>query len=160
MVETPKYRAEGARLKAARKLLHMTQGELAERIGSSLAAVKSWERGNSQPNREYAKRLGTVGFSLDYLSSGEGEPLIPAAGRGPYNRMLERAIAGAAHLVEEPTAQLRSSTRAIVELCGQLEFTPPIHWMVLVQELMVIDGLTERGARRILETLKEDGGGR
>lgn len=155
-VETPKYRAEGARLKEARKLLHLTQDELAERIGSSLAAVKSWERGNSQPNRQFARRLGTMGVNLDYLSSGEGEPLIPPAHQGSYARMLDRALEGAAHVAMEPVAQLRSSTQVIVDLCGNLDFTPPLHWVVLVQELMVMEGLSERGARRILETLKED----
>jgi hypothetical protein len=63
---------------------------------------------------------------------------------------------GAATVVMEPMAQLRTSTQAIVDICAQLEFTPPAHWMMLVQELLVIEGLSERGARRILETLKED----
>lgn len=72
--------------------------------------------------------------------------------------MVDRTLsAEGAHLAQEPMAQLRTSTQALSDLCVQLDFTPPVHWVVLVQELMLVDGLPERAARRILETLREDG---
>lgn len=153
---TTKYRDEGARLKIARKLLRLTQGEVAEELGSSLAAVKSWERGNSRPNRSYAEKLAHLGINLTFVATGEGDPVIPPARRDAHGRMVERVLEGRPLVAMEPMAQLRSSTQVISDLCAQLDFTPALHWIVLLQELLVIDGLSERAARRILETLKED----
>lgn len=156
VAETPRYRAEGARLKSARKLLGLTQERFAADLAASLATVKSWERGNSLPNRTLAAKVAKRGINMDYVITGQGDPLIPPERKAAWDRMVDRTLQEQGQVVMEPMQQLRSSTHALTALCQQLDFTPPVHWMILVQELMLLDGLSERGARRILETLKAE----
>lgn len=153
VVSETRYRIEGGRLKTARALLGFTQQTFADRIGSSLATVKSWERGNSLPNRDYGTKLAKLGVNMDYVISGGGEALIPSARRVHWNRLVDEASAPA---VAEPTARYQVAAHTLTDLCAQLAFTPPAYWLLLVQELLVLEGLSERGARRLLETLKED----
>lgn len=52
----------GARLKAAREELSMTQGELASLLGVSGAVISDWEKGKSSPQLE---RLEAIAASLN-----------------------------------------------------------------------------------------------
>lgn len=55
-----------------------------------------------------------------------------------------------------PMQKLQSSTQAILHLSSLLKYEPPMVWTALLQELMFSHGLTEAGARRIMETLKTE----
>lgn len=164
-----KYQAQGARLQQARKSLGLTQSALAQEIGSSLAAVKAYERGMSLPNRKYAAAMAEVGINLGYIFSAEQPMLIPLAHRGAHEAMAERVLrdpeadyplspSTAREGVGEGEAQrLRNSTQSILKICRALRYEPPMIWTALIQELMIIHGLSEAGARRIIETLIECG---
>lgn len=157
-----KYRQEGARLKKARTALGLTQAEMAQRIGSSLAAVKGYERGVSAPNRDFSRRLAALGINMEYVFTGVGDVLIPAEARQAHADMLGRVMPVAGETAPPAYApvgqldRLKAVAVAVTTICNRLEFTPPMHWAALVQELMLTEGLTERGAKRILETIKED----
>lgn len=61
------------RLKEARKSLGLNASEMADRVG--LAARRSWEsyeRGQSTPKSEILEKLVELGFSPDWLLTGEG----------------------------------------------------------------------------------------
>lgn len=47
-------------IKEARKQAHLTQAELAERLGITQSVVSDWERGKLESWRDYAERLATV----------------------------------------------------------------------------------------------------
>ena len=47
-------------LKKARQALGLTQEQLADEIGASLASVRNWEQGRCKVNRVAAKQIGTM----------------------------------------------------------------------------------------------------
>ena len=47
-------------LKEARQMLGLTQEQLADEIGASLASVRNWEQGRCKVNRVAAKQIGTM----------------------------------------------------------------------------------------------------
>jgi len=63
----------GARIRRARKLLRMTQQELADKVGVSRNTVDAWENGRSYPRRYDVALEEVLGISLD------GEPQAPPA---------------------------------------------------------------------------------
>ena len=55
-----------------RKMLNMTQEELAEKVGVSRQAVAKWEAGETSPDLEKARLLAeALGVSLDDLTNYE-----------------------------------------------------------------------------------------
>ena len=66
------YRAMGARIKARRLALRLTQERLAERVGISSSFVGHIERGEKKASLETVARLGAaLDMSLDYLITGK-----------------------------------------------------------------------------------------
>lgn len=58
----------GKRIKALRIENHMTQEELAKRLGVTRAALSSWEIGRREPDTEILHKLSTIfNVSVDYL---------------------------------------------------------------------------------------------
>ena len=47
-------------IKQARQYLGLTQEQLADEIGASLASVRNWEQGRCKVNRVAAKQIGTM----------------------------------------------------------------------------------------------------
>lgn len=71
----------GERLKKQRKLLHMTQEELAERLNISVKHYGGVERGNAGLSLENLVEVSNIlGVNLDYLIKGEEntEEIIPS----------------------------------------------------------------------------------
>ena len=50
----------GSELKQARQSLGLTQEQLADEIGASLASVRNWEQGRCKVNRVAAKQIQKV----------------------------------------------------------------------------------------------------
>lgn len=64
----------GERISKERKLLLLTQEDLAEKIGVSRQAISKWEIGSALPDIDNLGKLSLIfGVSLDYLVKGEGE---------------------------------------------------------------------------------------
>lgn len=49
-----------SQIKQARQSLGLTQEQLANEIGASLASVRNWEQGRCKVNRVAAKQIGTM----------------------------------------------------------------------------------------------------
>lgn len=64
--------ATGARIRRARKLLRMTQQDLADKVGVSRNTVDAWENERSYPKRYDVVLEEVLGITLD------GEPQAPA----------------------------------------------------------------------------------
>lgn len=68
------YSVIGGRIKEARRACNMTQEQLAEKMGVSIAFLSRIERGSSHPN---LKRLGQIagllGVSEGYILNGSSE---------------------------------------------------------------------------------------
>lgn len=70
----------GERMKRQRKLLHMTQEQLAEKLNISVKHYGGVERGNAGLSLDNLIEISTIlGLSLDYLVKGEDSPegIIP-----------------------------------------------------------------------------------
>lgn len=64
----------GERVRAARKAAHLSQNDLAGRIGATSTIVSRWERGTATPGTEFCVALAEAfGCSLDWLIKGEGD---------------------------------------------------------------------------------------
>ena len=62
------------RIRKARERVSLTQGELAEAIGSGQPHVCRWER-NTHPRPQRIRQIAEVlGVSVAWLSTGEGKP--------------------------------------------------------------------------------------
>jgi transcriptional regulator with XRE-family HTH domain len=65
------------RLKEFRKLLGLSQKELAQAIGFSQRAVSHWEKAESDIPTVALRRLkDKLGLNIDWLLTGEGEPFV------------------------------------------------------------------------------------
>jgi len=163
-MEPTRYREEGLRLKEARYALRMTQQELADAIGSSLATIKGYERGVRIPNRHYSSQLAKLGINLSYVLDGEGAVLVKPENQEAYSDVVDAMLLHD-HAAEERREvryndvrnRLRHTTEVIRRISADLGYEAPAHWVALVQELMVCHGLSDEGARRVFETLKGDG---
>lgn len=68
----------GQNIRALRKALGLTQGQLGERCGISGAAIGGYERGTTPPKRRVVEKLAAaLGVSPDRLT----ESAVPAPGR-------------------------------------------------------------------------------
>ena len=54
-----------AQLKEARQMLGLTQEQLADEIGASLASVRNWEQGRCKVNRVAARQIQKMLDSLN-----------------------------------------------------------------------------------------------
>ena len=61
-----KNRARGRLIAYYRKLAHMTQKELAEKLGLSSKAISAWETGRNEPNMGQAYDLAEI-FRIDVV---------------------------------------------------------------------------------------------
>ena len=55
----------GSELQEARRKLGLTQEQLADEIGASLASVRNWEQGRCKVNRVAAKQVETMLKSIE-----------------------------------------------------------------------------------------------
>jgi len=64
----------GEKITKLKKLKHLSQVALAEATGISRDAISKYERGDSTPSVDYAKRIAdALGVSLDYLVNDNDE---------------------------------------------------------------------------------------
>ena len=70
----PPFVAIGQRIRLARELRKMTQGELAEACGITRQAVVLWEKGESEPGAaKLYKAADFLGATIEWLLTGSGE---------------------------------------------------------------------------------------
>ena len=70
-----------SRLLAARKALHMTQPQLADRLGVGKAGISRWEQDGTVIAPRYIKLINQLlGVSERWLLTGEGEMLLDRKG--------------------------------------------------------------------------------
>lgn len=50
--------------------------------------------------------------------------------------------------------RVAEATQATVRVSKEFDFVLPVEWTSLIQELMAMHGLTEAGAKRVIEALK------
>lgn len=64
------------RLKESRKQAHLTQVDIAEKLGISQPAYASWERGTKKPTQENLVKIAQVlNVSVDYLVGNSEEKI-------------------------------------------------------------------------------------
>lgn len=64
----------GARLKRVRGMFDLTQSQLAEKTGSSAAALGQYEKGEKIPGGKALAGLAQSGVNINWLLTGQGSP--------------------------------------------------------------------------------------
>ena len=84
------------RLKELRKKLHLTQRELAEKIGVSLTQISDWERGRfALSSARIAQICAALHVRREWFETGEGDVLEP---QRPEKRTRDEILADAFEL--------------------------------------------------------------
>jgi len=73
----PEWNVEnlGARLRAIRIRLDLTQGEIARKIGSSATAIGQYEKNEKVPGGKVLAGLARLGVNINWLLTGEARPV-------------------------------------------------------------------------------------
>lgn len=104
----------GDRLAAARDALHLSQEELAKRIGVRLSTIQNWEDDRSEPRSNRLQIMsGVLNVSLVWLLTGEGaapEEILADDGDSVH---VSEALA--------ELAAIRQDQRRLAERAGRLE---------------------------------------
>jgi len=80
----------GGRLKLLRKMLGLTQKEMADELGVSRFAVIKWEKGERDiPSEVYETLASKFGVNINWLLTGEGEPFVTPQGEGVKKKTLQ-----------------------------------------------------------------------
>lgn len=61
------------RLYKARESFGLKQDEMAQKLGASTGAYSTYERGKRSPQLEHLAASATLGFSIDWLVTGDGQ---------------------------------------------------------------------------------------
>jgi len=171
-MQTP-YAAEGGRFQECRKLLGLTQKEIAEISTIALPTIKQYERGVRLPKISYRRKLDALGFNMNYVLTGEGSPLLPdhwrpkkvvlaASDEDPTQYFLreveigykprEGEIVGSA---DEIAKVVNSHHNVIQNVYDRLNFRPPHAWDGMFQDLLIGGHIDEEGIRRVVMALIE-----
>ena len=79
----------GDRIRRARKARHMSQMELAKKLGTVYQRVSGWERGEVAPGMASLKGLAeALGVSLDWLIAGKGPMFGPGQAPSSFTPLL------------------------------------------------------------------------
>lgn len=149
------------RLKAARTSLCLKQSEIAEQSGVSERAYQGYEAGRSVPGGEAIEGFVRLGINANWILTGEGEMLL--AEQRAKLEQISKEVFGDAPLraTQNPNVEydaalkrIAEATQTTVRISRQFDFALPVEWSSLIQELMAIHGLTEAGAKRVIEALK------
>lgn len=85
------------RLKELRKKLHLTQRELAEKIGVSLTQISDWERGRfALSSARIAQICAALHVRREWFETGEGDVLEP---QRPGKRTRDEILADSFELI-------------------------------------------------------------
>jgi len=96
-----------ARLKQVRKILNLTQEELADALGTTITSIRRYEYDNSQIPKKIAFALkGLFGVNPTWLLTGEGE-MFSSAGERPISRKVFRAFPQAKAVLPVPVINLQ-----------------------------------------------------
>jgi transcriptional regulator with XRE-family HTH domain len=108
MNEEPNYAEIGRRQAEARKLLGLTQAEMADKIGVPMRTISDNERGVSVAGGRVLAAYCDLGIRSDWLLTGGGKPFSPDA--PPYIRdMIEAADDGQIALAHFERTDIRQS---------------------------------------------------
>jgi transcriptional regulator with XRE-family HTH domain len=151
----------GSRLKQARSALGMTQKEFCARYGIKIPSLRDYELGNSIPGGEAISDLMRAGINSNWLLTGEGEMLL-ADHQAKLERTSKEVFGDApTRLAQNPNADFEAilrrvaeASQATVRVSKEFDFALPVEWTSLIQELMAMHGLSEAGAKKVIEALK------
>ena len=84
----------------------------AERLGINSANVSMWRSGKSKPSSQTIKQIGdTFGYSLEWLTTGEGEPILQKS----RSDQLAAALGRVLHRQDSASARLIGSIALVLE---------------------------------------------
>lgn len=103
------------RIKQLRKILKLTQGEFAERIGAKQSAVSAWEIDYRKPPEKQLYLIAyTFGVRLDWLKTGNGDIFETPAEKSDKERR-ETFAATVLDLLQPLTTEKLETLRALID---------------------------------------------
>lgn len=106
----------GARLRAWRDALGLTQQEMASRLGLHIGVLKKYESGHNTPGGEALAAVARTGVNMTWLLTGEGEMLAAHSGAALAERQN-----GDAHVGLGPDHPRAKRWAHLVKLVEQIE---------------------------------------
>lgn len=130
------------RIRTVRRALNLSRPGIAEKLGCSPMSWKAYEQGASWPGGKILSNLRSLGVSIDWLLTGQGQMFAPPVGdtfpghAGPVNEALLRDVIEA---VEQVLGDIRRSM-------------PPAKKALLLTELymMILEENMESATKRDL----------
>lgn len=150
-----------ARLRVARTSFNLNQKDFASKSGVGFSTYQKYEMGMSVPGGEAIEGFVRLGINANWILTGEGEMLL-ADQRAKLEKISKEVFGDAPlRVAQNPNVEydaalkrIAEATQATVRISRQFDFALPVEWSSLIQELMAIHGLTEAGAKRVIEALK------
>ncbi len=103
------------RIKQLRKILKLTQGEFAERIGAKQSAVSAWEIDYRKPPEKQLYLIAyTFGVRLEWLKTGNGDIFETPAEKSDKERR-ETFAATVLDLLQPLTPEKLETLRALID---------------------------------------------
>lgn len=148
-------------MKEARDSLGLSQEELAGAVGGSKRGIQDNETRNRVPGGEVIRGFIKLGINANWLLTGEGEMLI--SDQMAKFELISKEVFGdaPARHAQNPNADFEAilkrvaeASQATVRVSKEFDFALPVEWTSLIQELMAMHGLSEAGAKKVIEALK------
>lgn len=125
---------------------------LARAMNVQESTVKNWHARDSVPMEAVQTASKLTGRPMNWFLD---EPYPKKFGSSALQVNESLAALSSAGAIEA----LREAGATVTRLCRETGYEPGSLWITLLQEL-VLEGLSERGVRRTLETLKAERGAR
>lgn len=106
----------GDRLARAREYAHMSQAQLARRLGVKVATINNWETDRSEPRANRLQMLsGLLNVSIIWLMTGEGE-----GGPAMHDQEASEEIAGLRDVLDQ-LRDIRLAQDRLADRTGLIE---------------------------------------
>lgn len=158
------------RLRAFRLKLGLRQDKAALEFNIPFSTYKRYESGTNNPSSEAVAGMMRAGLNTNWLLTGEGEMLLadqqaqaderPRLTKPEIKNIKNEVFGGSParfpknEQFEAMLKRVAEASQATVRVSKEFDFALPVEWTSLIQELMALHGLTEAGAKRVIEELK------
>lgn len=148
-------------MRIAREKLGLSQVKISELFGCSARTYQKNEAGLNEAGICITNDFIQLGVNANWLLTGEGEMLL-VDHQAKLARVSNEVFGDAPlRVAQNPNVEyaaalkrVAEATQATVRVSKQFDFALPVEWTSLIQELMALHGLSEAGAKRVIEALK------
>lgn len=136
----------GKRLSRIRTHLGLTQKAIGELLEIGRNSWPRYESGEQMPGGAVIRSLSRRGFNANWILTGEGEMLL-SAGHSVTSQTGNINV-------DKSLDQIQEVSTALFRIFEEEGLRKDESWFFYLQELMVVHGLSDKGAKRLLQMLR------